>query len=268
VIGGLDPGGGSGLLRDVATATALGARPHAIGTAWTEQSPGVHGFEPRDPEALVGVLARAVAGLAPAAVKIGMAVGPETAIALLDGLAAFAGPVVVDPVLATSQGGPLWLGAPRDLLPLLRRATVATPNAVEASALAERPVSTLAEAEQAGQTLVQRDGIAAVLIKGGHLDPSGAGMTDLLVTRDGARPCRHPRLSGPTPRGTGCALATALAIALGRGQALADAIQTATSWLTAAISAAVPVGSERHLGTPPSRVLRKVARGIDRRSGL
>src|SRR3954471_3164895 len=47
-IGGLDPGGGAGLARDLVTARALGAVVDLIGTAWTEQSPrGVRGFELR-----------------------------------------------------------------------------------------------------------------------------------------------------------------------------------------------------------------------------
>jgi hydroxymethylpyrimidine/phosphomethylpyrimidine kinase len=247
VIGGIDPGGGAGLLRDVATATALGAHPHAIGTAWTEQADGLHRVEPREPGAVAAALARAVADLAPAAVKIGMSVGPATAAALIDGLAGFAGPVVVDPVLATSRGGSLWAGRSRDLLPLLRRATIATPNAGEAAALAERPVTTLAEAGEAGQRLVRDDGLAAVLVKGGHLDPAAGAVTDLLVTGDGQRAFTHPFVAGPTPRGTGCALATALAVALGRGQTLPDAVEAATAWLGGAIAAARRVGGERHL---------------------
>jgi hydroxymethylpyrimidine/phosphomethylpyrimidine kinase len=248
VIGGVDPGGGAGLLRDVATARALDAHPHAIETAWTEQGDGVHRVEPREPRAVGDALTRAIADLAPAAVKIGMAVGPATAAALVEALARFAGPVVVDPVLATSRGGPLWAAGARDLLPLLRRATVATPNAVEAAALANRSVTTLTEAGEAGQSLVGNDGLAAVLVKGGHLDEASGVVTDLLVTGDGPRAFSHPRIPGPSPRGTGCALATALAVALGRGQTLPDAIQAATTWLADAIAAARPVGGEWHLG--------------------
>ena len=47
VAGGIDPSGGAGLLRDVATAAACGARAHAVGTAWTEQGDRVHRVEPR-----------------------------------------------------------------------------------------------------------------------------------------------------------------------------------------------------------------------------
>jgi hydroxymethylpyrimidine/phosphomethylpyrimidine kinase len=246
VAGGLDPSGGAGLLRDVVTAAALGAHAHAIGTAWTEQEPGVHRVEARAPAAVAEALARAVATRAPAAVKIGMAVAPATAEALVAGLAAFAGPVVVDPVLATSRGGALWDGPARDLLPLLRRASLVTPNAPEAAALTGRAVATVEQAEAAGRALVE-DGLAAVLIKGGHLEPSGP-VTDILVTASGVRRFPHARTAAPSPRGTGCALATAIAVELGRARPLGAAVEAAGAWLAGAIARARPAGAERHLG--------------------
>jgi hydroxymethylpyrimidine/phosphomethylpyrimidine kinase len=246
VVGGFDPSGGAGLLRDAATATARGARVHAVGTAWTAQGDGVHRVEPRDAAAVRTDLAEAIATFRPTAVKIGMAVGPATAAALVEGLGDYAGPVVVDPVLATSRGGALWEGAARDLLPLLGRATLATPNAVEAAALTGRPMRHIDDAERAGVHLVEKDGLRAVLVKGGHLDE--ALVTDVLVTPGRVRPKSHARVAGPAPRGTGCALATAIAVELGRGGDLQAAVDAATGWLVGAIAAAVDVGGERHLG--------------------
>jgi len=248
VVGGIDPSGGAGLLRDVATAAARGARAHAIGSAWTEQGEGVHRVEARDPSAVGAALARAIAALRPAAVKIGMAVAPATAAALIDGLGDFAGPVVVDPVLATSRGGSLWDAEPEDLLPLLRRATLVTPNAGEVGELAGHQVETGASAEAAARFLIMRHRLAAVLVKGGHIDPAEAVVTDVLVTPDTSRRWTRPRVAGPTPRGTGCALATAIAVELGRGHALEEAVDAAASWLAGAIVAAVEVNAERHLG--------------------
>lgn len=242
-MGGMDPGGGAGLLRDVATARSLGAPVHAVGTAWTEQGAAVHWVEPRAPAAVRDALAHALAGGA-AAVKIGMAVGPATAGAILEALVDFDGPVVVDPVLATSRGGALWDGAPAELLPLLRRATLATPNAPETGALANRPVADPAEAEAAGRALVDSAGLRAVLVKGGHLAARNGQVEDLLVTAGGATRFPHPLIPRPSPRGTGCALATAIAVELGRGRALEAAIGAATDWLRGAIAAAEPVGGD------------------------
>ena len=248
VAGGIDPSGGAGLLRDVATAAACGARAHAVGTAWTEQGDRVHRVEPRSPAAVRDALAAAVATLRPAAIKIGMAVGPATAAALIEGLGDYAGPVVLDPVLATSRGGSLWDGEPVELAPLLRRATLVTPNASEAGELAGHQVETGAGAETAARVLITRDRVRAVLVKGGHIDQAESIVTDALITPDEARRFSRPRVPGPTPRGTGCALATAIAVELGRGRALADAVESATDWLAGAIAAAVDAGGERHLG--------------------
>lgn len=247
VAGGIDPSGGAGLLRDVATAAARGARAHAVGTAWTEQADGVHRVAPRSPGSIRDALVRAVAELQPAAIKIGMAVGPATAAALIEGLDGYRGPVVVDPVLATSRGGTLWDGAPDELMPLLRRATVVTPNAVETGEFAGLLVETGSGAEAAARFLLDRHRLQAVLVKGGHLDEAETIVTDVLVTPDGARHWRRPRVPGTAPRGTGCALATAIAVELGRGQPLAAAIEAAGDWLASAIASAVDVGGERHL---------------------
>lgn len=253
VVGGVDPGGGAGVLRDVATATALDARAHVVGTAWTEQGPGVHAVEPRAPEAVRDALRRALATVRPGAVKVGMAVGPATAAAIVEALERYAGPIVVDPVLATSRGGPLWSAPAGELLPLLRRATLVTPNAPEAAALAGKPVASAAEAELAGRQLVGTAGLAAVLVKGGHLAAADSEVVDLLVTPNGSARFTHPRVDGTSPRGTGCALATAIAVELAGGADLAAAIARAGAWLAKAIAAATIVGGERRLPTGVDR---------------
>ena len=104
------------------------------------------------------------------------------------------------------------------LLPLLRRATLVTPNASEAGELAGHQVETGAGAEAAARFLIARDRLGALLVKGGHIDEAETTVTDVLVTPDGARRWSRPRVPGPAPRGTGCALATAIAVELGRGQ--------------------------------------------------
>src|SRR5688572_1101314 len=75
-IGGLDPSGGAGLVRDAATARALGAGVVLLGTAWTDQSRhGVRGFEVRDPAALRDAAKGCLA--AASAVKVGMVGSPQ-----------------------------------------------------------------------------------------------------------------------------------------------------------------------------------------------
>jgi hydroxymethylpyrimidine kinase/phosphomethylpyrimidine kinase len=246
VIGGIDPRGGAGLLRDLLTAAALGARPIAVGTAWTEQRQGVHEVEPRNAESLFDSVRYAIAA-GPSAVKVGMVPDAAAVDAVLAGLGSFEGPVVVDPVLASSRGGPLFRGAPAELYPLLRRATLVTPNVAEAEALGGVPVRDLDGAAAAARALHAR-GVAAVLVKGGHLEAADATVTDTLLAGGALHRRTHARVGGGDVRGTGCALATALAVHLGRGAPMLEALEAATAWLARALEAALDVGDERHLG--------------------
>jgi hydroxymethylpyrimidine/phosphomethylpyrimidine kinase len=247
-IGGLDPSGGAGLVRDFLTAEALGSQAFLIGTAFTLQVTGRDGArlmrtEPRSPSELAQDLAAAVAAVRPAAVKVGMVATGGLAAAIVDGLAGFTGPVVFDPVLGASAGGALYTGDLAELGPLLARATLVTPNLAEAGLLSDMHVHDRPAAAAAAQVIL-REGAAAVLVKGGHL-PGDAD--DLLITPTTSRTFTAPRLPGKSPRGTGCALATAIAINLGRGQSLESAIAAAKHWLHGAIARSRNVGLERHL---------------------
>jgi hydroxymethylpyrimidine/phosphomethylpyrimidine kinase len=245
-VGGLDPGGGAGLVRDALTAAALGARAHVVATAWTEQGPEVHRIETRDADALRDSVRQALI-TKPAAVKVGMVPDPAAAAAIVDGLRNFEGPIVVDPVLESSRGRPLFQGRPSDLGPLLARATIVTPNGPEAAALAGLAVADVAGAAAAARALTSA-GLSAVLIKGGHLGGPGDPVTDTLLAGGELHLLSHARVGGEAVRGTGCALATAIAVHLGRGAGLLDAVRDATDWLGRSLAAAVDVGGERHLG--------------------
>jgi hydroxymethylpyrimidine/phosphomethylpyrimidine kinase len=246
LIGGIDPRAGAGLLRDVLTVAALGARPIAVGTAWTEQGSGVHSVEVRSHKSLSDSVRYAISAR-PSAVKIGMVPDAAAAAAILAGLSSYRGPIVIDPVLASSRGGRLFTGSPEELFSLLRRATLVTPNAAEAAILAGVAVHDLDDAAAAAGALADR-GLAAVLVKGGHLGAAPAPVTDTLFFDGAAHRLSHARVAGGDVRGTGCALATAIAVHLGRGIGLREAVDAATVWLGRALAAAVDVGDERHLG--------------------
>jgi hydroxymethylpyrimidine/phosphomethylpyrimidine kinase len=270
-VGGFDPGGGAGVVRDFLTARTLGARPHLVPTAWTLQSPaGVAAIEPVAPAELARALRAALdvaadraslgtatAGAAPAAeagggaaVKVGMLPDGGAAEVVRQALERFSGPVVLDPVLAASSGGALYRGSAAPLLALAARATVVTPNAGEAAALTGLPVRSAEDGIAAAQALV-RAGMKAVLLKGGHLRAPSDGqpheVTDLLVTSSGVERLTGLRVPGRDVRGTGCALATALAVWLARGLPLREAAAASKAWLGARLGQAIDAGPERHL---------------------
>jgi len=244
LVGGLDPGTGAGVLRDLLTAVELGAQPRVVVTAITEQNATrVAGIEPRDGEQVGGALRAALAQTRSPGVKVGMVATGGVARALAMTLDAFAGPVVFDPVLCASSGGSLYRGGRAELFELAARSTLLTPNLSEAAWLLDRTVESLADAKQAARDLVAM-GLPAVLVKGGHL--RGAAC-DVLLDHDREHIFTSDRVAGVSPRGTGCALATAIAVELVRGHDLASAVASAKLWLTAKIAGARQVGDEWHL---------------------
>lgn len=226
LLGGHDPTHGAGLYRDLVTARSLApalARYVAV-TALTEQGHG----RPASARPVPAARLRARVGRwpPPRAIKLGLV--PD---ALAEQVAALVGPtgapVVVDPVLRATDGGSLG-ATPHGLAPLLAVATLVTPNRDEAHALldAPTPLPTPALVEALGR----RFPTTALLLKDGHgSDPTC--VVDRLVL--GPRVIEHarPRVPGPDPRGTGCALATAIATGLARGTPLDRAVAEAIAWL-------------------------------------
>jgi hydroxymethylpyrimidine/phosphomethylpyrimidine kinase len=246
LVGGVDPGTGAGVARDLLTATALRAQGRVVGTAWTEQGPHSEcTVEPRAPERVRVALASALVrvGGSGSGVKIGMVATAATTQAIEAALLSYPGPVVFDPVLRTSSGFSLYDGDRSSVLALARRATLLTPNLGEAAWLLGRPVRNESDARMAARDL-RALGIAAVLVKGGHLEGDA---TDVLLSSAGESVFSSPRIAGPSPRGTGCALATAIAVGLARGALLEHAVASAKTWLGRRIANARPVGEERHL---------------------
>ena len=123
------------------------------------------------------------------------------------------------------------------------REAILTPNLDEAAWLLGKPVRTLSDTREAARAL-RALGVAAVLVKGGHLEGDA---TDVLLSSTGESLLASPRIAGPSPRGTGCALATAIAVNLARGETLERAVASAKTWLTQRIAGAVAVGDEWHL---------------------
>ncbi len=248
LLGGLDPGGGAGVLRDMLTSIELAARPTVVVTAITDQdSARVTSVEPRDRErmrqSVCSWLAKLQSAGAAVGVKIGMVATAEIARAIAEGLGGFGGPVVYDPVLRASNDGALYHGGRDAVIELARRTTLLTPNLGEAAWLLGRQVEDLAGARNAARDLVSL-GIPAVLVKGGHL---AGDASDVLVDRDGEQVFANARIPGPSPRGTGCSLATAIAVGLAAGADLRSAIGEAKAWLTEKIASARKVGDEWHL---------------------
>jgi hydroxymethylpyrimidine/phosphomethylpyrimidine kinase len=235
VIAASDSSGGAGLTRDVQVLAHFGCDVLCAVTAVTAQTDAQVAAIHMVPAHLVGAqIAAAFDGRRVAAIKIGMLGTTATIRAVTAGLPPRTlVPLVLDPVLASSSGAAL-LDAPgiealrRQLLP---RTTLLTPNIAEAALLLEEaPATSLDEMQRQAHALLAL-GPAAVLLKGGHARGDSA-VDVLLLAGASVRLLSALRLAG-TRRGTGCALASAIAAGLAQGLLLADACEQGKRYVTA-----------------------------------
>jgi hydroxymethylpyrimidine/phosphomethylpyrimidine kinase len=254
-LGGLDPSGGAGLLRDALTLAALGVHPMAIPTAETLQN-GVSCLRIEAPVLPpTQVLQSLVSHLGGAwGVKVGLwALDPESLAALGKDLAALAPKAAIwDPILGPTSGVGLH---DRSQLARLARALfahgswVVSPNRNEAATLAG--LDPLADPEALAAPWLAL-GAAAVWLKGGH--GGGETVEDWWITASQAQSLGpFPRLPGER-RGTGCTLAAAwLGLRLG-GRGEIAAAREAAAWLRARWDRAfAPGGAGRPLFGPEVR---------------
>lgn len=244
IIAGSDSGGGAGIQADIRTVTMLGGHPMTAITALTAQNTlGVADIM-TIPADFVRAQIDAVTGdIGVDAIKIGMIGSAPIAEMLIDWLCSLAGrvPVIFDPVMVATSGAGL---ADRDTLErftrLMALATVVTPNLPELEVLTgERIVGSYALAKAARKLAREVD--CAVLAKGAH--DAGETVTDLLAapgggltTYDGARiDTRHSH-------GTGCTLASAIAVGLAEGMTLPDAVGCARTFVRIALKEAPGLG--------------------------
>ncbi|WP_123619944.1 bifunctional hydroxymethylpyrimidine kinase/phosphomethylpyrimidine kinase [Halorubrum sp. CSM-61] len=246
-IAGSDSGGGAGIQADLKAMTAHGVFGTAVVTATTAQNTrgvrDVHAV----PAAHVASQCDAVFDdFDVGAVKTGMLAAAETVETVTGLVAGVEAPVVVDPVMVATSGDRLLSPeAEAAYEGLIEAATLVTPNADEAEVLVGDPVDTPAEAERAGRELVAA-GADAALVKGGHID-DGDSVTDTLVVggeKEDATALRfeNPRIATDATHGSGCALSSAIAARLARGERLREAVAATVDEMGAAIRRGYDVG--------------------------
>ncbi|TRW25152.1 bifunctional hydroxymethylpyrimidine kinase/phosphomethylpyrimidine kinase [Flavobacterium zepuense] len=237
-IAGSDPSGGAGIQADLKTFSALGCYGMSVITALTAQNTlGVTGIHSIPPHFVAEQLETLLQDITPLAIKIGMVHTPQLAGVIADCLLQFPNiPVVLDPVMIATSGDRLIENETvaaiiQKLFPL---ATVITPNMDEAALLAGTPVTSVADMQAAGKTILGLD-TNAVLVKGGHL-PSEQ-LTSLLFTSQSHRVTEYTsqKIATKNMHGSGCTLSSAIAACLALGDALPQAVQKAQDYVHGAI---------------------------------
>ena len=241
IIAGSDSGGGAGIQADIKTVTVLGGHAMTAVTAITAQNTlGVTAVHPVPAEMILAQIDAVVSDIGVDAVKIGMigsAFAAEQVAQRLEQLKLELPqlPIVFDPVMVATSGAPLADDATIAAFGrLLEIATIATPNLPELKRLTheEDPVA-------AALSLVSEYG-CAVLIKGGHEE--GDALADALIETDNMTSWQGQRIDTNSTHGTGCTLASAIALFLAEGASLSDAVARAREFVRVALREAPGLG--------------------------
>jgi hydroxymethylpyrimidine/phosphomethylpyrimidine kinase len=241
-IAGSDSGGGSGIQADLKTFEALGVYGTSVVTAVTAQNTQEITDVFDIPAGTIKAQIRAVlSDLPPVAIKIGMLTTVPVIRAVGALLKDFSSEVVLDPVMVARNGARLLRPTSVNCLveDLLPRATLVTPNILEASVLSGLPIASEADAKLAARR-IQSHGPRAVLIKGGHSE--GDTVLDGLLDGREWLVFTHPRNPTTSTYGTGCTLSAAIASYLALGETLPDAVHKGIHFVTSAMLFGLKIG--------------------------
>ncbi len=243
-IAGSDSGGGAGIQADLKTFTALGAYGMSAITSVTAQNTeGVYGIYDLPPEAVFKQIEAVVKDIGVDSAKTGMLSKAEIVRVVAEAVDKLNIPnLVVDPVFVAKSGDRLLREEAVSVLigKLLPLARVITPNVPEAEDLCGKGIRSLRDAENCARILKEM-GAQAVVIKGGHLE--GDKVIDILY--EGGNEFHYfvrDRIETTSTHGTGCTFSSALAVFLGKGYPLKEAVERAKTYVYNAILNAPSLG--------------------------
>jgi hydroxymethylpyrimidine kinase/phosphomethylpyrimidine kinase len=250
-IGGLDPGGGAGIVADLRAFAAAGAFGCvAIALTTVQSTAGLKSVRSASTRDLVAQAQEVLRSQRVRAVKVGALGSRRNVHAVARLLSRHADlPVIVDTPMRPTRGrARLLAGDALSTLKgeLLPRATLVTANVLEAEALLGVEIRSVGQARDAARLLLHA-GAFAVLIKGGHM--VGPNAIDVLAVEGDVIELRASRLPLQSTHGTGCTFASLIAGRLAvrvSGRVNRDDLVAAIRWAKrvhhAALGRAVDVG--------------------------
>ncbi len=229
-IAGSDSGGGAGIQADIRTISALGGYAMTAITAITAQnSLGVDAVMPIAADLVIQQIDVVVRDFGVDAIKIGLLGSADMAKQISHYISEFEDvPIIFDPVMVTTSGAKLAddkiVDAFRDLIEIT---TLLTPN--------------LPEFEKLSHHYGDYQFPCDILLKGGH------GEGDILIDklmRSGIEVKRWEgkRIQTRHNHGTGCTLSSAIAIYMGHGLDMVEAISKARDYVRESLRCAPEIG--------------------------
>lgn len=253
-IAGFDPSAGAGVLLDVVVFRSLGVYGFGVVSSIFVESGAEYRYALPVPSKVVEDQIRVLVESYPIhVVKIGALYSGENIEAVARILSEMLGdvPIVLDPLIRASTGGPLLDPSAVEVLKrrLLPIATVVTPNVREAEVLSGIRIQSLDDAKRAAKIIADTYGVKAVLVKGGHLP--GEEVFDVLYVNGEIREFRSSRL-GVDVHGTGCVLSTAIAAYLAKGFSIVEAVERGREVVRYAMEYSFAIGRGSRLPNPLS----------------
>ena len=241
-IAGSDSGGGAGIQADLKTFSALGVFGTSTLTAITAQNTvGVTAVHEIPTDVIAAQIDAVVSDIGADAVKTGMLSSSPIVATVADAVRRHGiANLVVDPVMVAKSGDRLLreeaIATIRsELIPL---AKVVTPNIPEAEDLTGLSIESDDDVRRAAEAIIGM-GAKSVVIKGGHRE---GPPTDVLYDGEEFLEFTTERIPSTNTHGTGCTFASAVAAGLAHGLETPAAVRQAKDYVTAAISAAYPIG--------------------------
>jgi len=233
-IAGSDSSGGAGIQADLKTFAALKTYGCSVITAITAQNTqGVQAIKYVTPNMVVAQCQSIFTDLAVNAIKIGMLGQQHIIHALADYLESLPEQpaIILDPVMISSSGSYLLEDSAISALKerLIPKASLITPNLLEAAALLGVPVPESTDMMQALLEDLRALGSQAVLLKGGHLTSKQS--TDLLFDGQEVQAMSAPFIMTNNNHGTGCSLSSAIAASLAQGNSMKNAVVEAKTYV-------------------------------------
>ena len=245
IIAGSDSGGGAGIQADIKAVTALGGFAMTALTALTAQNTlGVHGIEEVSLDFIEQQIRVTLDDLEADAIKTGMLHSVPVIERVTKVLADYPNiPLIADPVMRAKGGAKLLQDEAQAALIelLLPRTYIVTPNVPEAEALTNLTIENDRQMADAGMALCKM-GPQLALMKGGHL--MGETMHDLLVNERMAQDLVPGRIRSDSvhTHGTGCTLASALAVSIAQDLDAFSAAKRAVTYVAGAMAHAPGYG--------------------------
>ena len=244
-IAGSDSGGGAGIQADLLTFADFAVHGCSVVTALTAQNSFALGYcLATERKSVVAQINALDSDLPAAAIKLGMLANSEIIETVARYLEDYQGPVICDPVMATTTGGSLLEEAGGQVLRerLLPRADLITPNVPEAELLTGLTIADNEDMVAAARALLAA-GARSVLITGGHLPLTGGKRLDYWTDGEQSFWLAGENIDTIHTHGSGCTLSSAIAALIARGFTLQEAIVTARAYVTRGIRAARQIGS-------------------------